>query len=303
MRLLVRLCHGSANGQTAWIVVLDHCDGDLRREIPHGTPCGVGIDVIVVAHRLAAKLFGVCEAVLVERIQIQRSLLVRVLAVTQHVRAVPRTGERGRELGLIHFGLAFGNRLFDGRRLRPMLRGPLVDGGVVGGRMGERLSCEPATLIKGEALAVLDAGGDECIIVRIGDDGDGGAVLGCATHHGRTADIDLFDGGGFVSSGADRVGERIQIDDHQIERLDAKLLELGGMVGVGHVGEDTGMDMRVKGLDAAIKAFRETSDFGDLGHFDTQLSQTLRGGTGGNHLGARLDERFGKHLDAFLMED
>ena len=51
--------------------------------------------------------------------------------------------------------------------------------------------------------------------------------------------------------------------------------------GVGHVGEDTGMDMRVKGLDAAIKAFRETSDFGDLGHFDTQLSQTLRGGTGG----------------------
>lgn len=55
------------------------------------------------------------------------------------------------------------------------------------------------------------------------------------------------------------------------------------MVGVGHVGEDTGMDMRVKGLDAAIKAFRETSDFGDLGHFDTQLSQTLRGGTGGNH--------------------
>ena len=75
------------------------------------------------------------------------------------------------------------------------------------------------------------------------------------------------------------------------------------MVGVGHVGENTGMDMRVKGLDAAIKAFRETSDFGDLGHFDTQLSQTLRGGTGGNHLGARLDERFGKHLDAFLMED
>lgn len=93
----------------------------------------VGIDVIVVAHRLTAKLFGVCEAVLVERIQIQRSLLVRVLAVTQHVRAVPRTGERGWELGLIHFGLAFGNRLFDGRRLRPMLRGPLVDGGVVGG--------------------------------------------------------------------------------------------------------------------------------------------------------------------------
>ena len=303
MRLLVRLCHGSANGQTAWIVVLDHCDGDLRREIPHGTPCGVGIDVIVVAHRLTAKLFGVCEAVLVERIQIQRSLLVRVLAVTQHVRAVPRTGERGRELGLIHFGLAFGNRLFDGRRLRPMLRGPLVDGGVVGGRMGERLSCEPATLIKGEALAVLDAGGDECIIVRIGDDGDGGAVLGCATHHGRTADIDLFDGGGFVSSGADRVGERIQIDDHQIERLDAKLFQLCRVVLIGHVSENARVDMRVEGFDATVKALRKAGYFRDFRHLDAKFRKTLRSGTSGNHFSAGLDERFGKNLDAFLMED
>ena len=75
------------------------------------------------------------------------------------------------------------------------------------------------------------------------------------------------------------------------------------MIGIGHVSKDARVDMRVERLDAPIKAFRETGDLGDLGHLDAQLSQAFRGGTGGDHLGTRFDERFGENLDAFLMED
>ena len=41
----------------------------------------------------------------------------------------------------------------------------------------------------------------------------------------------------------------------QVERLDAELLQLGGMIRIGHIRQDAGMDMRIQGLDATVKAF------------------------------------------------
>ncbi len=35
-----------------------------------------------------------------------------------------------------------------------------------------------------------------------------------------------------------------------------------GMIGVGHIGENTGVDMRVERLDTAIEALGETGDLG-----------------------------------------
>ncbi len=292
-----------ADGQTAWIVVLDHGDGDLWGEVPHGAPCGIGVDIVVVAHGLAAELLGVGEAVLIERVEIQGSLLVRVLPVTQHMRAIPGAGECRREFGFIQCGRLVGVGLLDGRGFRPMLGSPLVDGGIVRGGVGECLACQPTTLFKGEAFTVFDARGDQRIVTGIGDNRHGGAVLRRTTNHGRSADVDLLDGGRLIRTGTDRIREWIQIHDNQVERLDAELLQLRGMVLVRHIGENAGMDMRVKGLDAAIEALRKTSDLRDLGHLDAKLGKTLRSGTGGNHLGIRLDECLGEHLDAFLMED
>ena len=75
------------------------------------------------------------------------------------------------------------------------------------------------------------------------------------------------------------------------------------MVGIGHVREDAGMNMRIEGLDTTVEAFRKTGDLGYLGHLDTQLGKTFGGGTGGDHLGTCLDECLGEYLDAFLMEE
>ena len=209
MRLLVRLSDGGSNGKAARIVVLDHGNRNLRSEIPHGTPSCIGINIVVVAHRLATELFSMREAVLVQRIEIQRGLLVRILTIAQNMGTIPGTGECNRELGLIQFRLTFGSRLIDGSRLRPMLRGPLIDGGIIRRRVSECFAGQPATFLKGETFTVLDTGRDQRIIVRIRDDGHGGVVLRRSANHGRASDIDLFNSGSFVRTGTNRISERI----------------------------------------------------------------------------------------------
>ena len=303
MRLLVRLSDGGSNGKAARIVVLDHGNRNLRSEIPHGTPGCISIDIVVVAHRLATELFSMCEAVLVQRIEIQRGLLVRILAITQNMGTIPSTGECGRELGLIHFRLVFGSRMVNSSRLRPMLRGPLVDGGIIRCRMRECFAGQPATFLKGETFTVLDTGRNQRIIVRIRDDGHGGVVLRRSANHGRASDIDLFNSGGFVRTGTNRISERVQVDDHQIERLDAKLFQLSRVVLIGHISEDTCVDMWIEGFDTAIETLGKTSDFRDFRHLDAEFRKTLCSGTSGNHFSAGLDERLGKNFYAFLMED
>ena len=146
-----------------------------------------------------------------------------------------------------------------------MLGGPLIDGGVVGSGVGKGLACQPTTLFECEAFSIADAAGNQRIVGRIGDDGDSGAVLGGGTNHRRPADIDLLDRIGLIGAGTHRIGERIQVHNHQIKRLDAELLQLGGMIRVGHIRENTRVDMRVECFDTTIQALGETGDLAYLG--------------------------------------
>ena len=222
------------------------------------------------------------------------------------MRTIPRAGELGRELGWIDLGALIVLVHFDGvqgSRLRPVLGGPLIDGGVIGGGVGEGLGCKPLALIQGETGAIGHTGSDQRIVGRIGDDGHGGVILGGASHHGRATNVDLLDGVGLIGSGAHGIGERIQVDNHQIERLDAELLELLGMLRVGHIGQNAGVNVWVQRLDAAIEAFGESSDIRHLSDMNSQFGQLLGGRTGGHNLGACLHERVGENFDAFLMKD
>ena len=160
-------------------------------------------------------------------------------------------------------------------RLGPVLGGPLVDGGVIGGGVREGLAASHLRSSKEKPVPSATRGGDQCIIGRVGDDGHGGVVLGRAAHHGGTADVDLLDGIGLVGAGAHGVGERVQVDDHQVERLDAELLELLGVLGVGHISQNAGVNVRVQRLDAAVEAFGESGDIGHLGYLDAQFGKLL----------------------------
>src|SRR5699024_10039594 len=68
------------DGDAAGVVVLDHGDG-RQRVIEGGAHRGVGVDVVVVAHLLAAELLGAGQAGTVLVGDGQAGPLVRVLAV------------------------------------------------------------------------------------------------------------------------------------------------------------------------------------------------------------------------------
>ena len=104
------------------------------------------------------------EASLVERVEIQRTLLMAVLAIAQHMGAIPRTSEGGGEHGFIHRRLVLLLRGLHRGRLRPMLGGPLINGGVVGSGVGKGLACKPTTFFECEAFSIADAAGNQRIV-------------------------------------------------------------------------------------------------------------------------------------------
>ena len=86
------------DGDAAGVGVLD--DRDARgAEVVRGTQCGIGVDVVVVAHLLAVQLLGRGQATRVGRVDVQRRALVRVLAVAQHCGPVPGGADPRRPAG------------------------------------------------------------------------------------------------------------------------------------------------------------------------------------------------------------
>jgi len=117
---------------------------------------------------------------------------------------------------------------------------------------------------------------NESIVGRINGDGNGGMILGRRAHHGRPADVDIFDGLGSGAAGArDRLAEGIQVDDHQVDTVDLMLGQLGGMGGVRAAGQDAGVDARVERLDAAVEDLGKAGDVGDGERRDAELAEMV----------------------------
>ena len=96
-----------------------------------------------------------------------------------------------------------------------------------------------------------------------GHDADGLEVLGGRANQGRAPDVDLLY---YVLRGSARsycLGERVEVDHDQVERLDPVLGERREVVGLALVGQDPGVDPRVQRLDPALQHLRET---GHVGH-------------------------------------
>ena len=97
----VRVGHVRADRDAARVGVLDDRHARLG-EVEGGPPRRVGVDVVVVGHRLAVQLLGGGDASgrapldRPFRRAVQRRPLVRVLAVAQHLGRLPgRAGDRG----------------------------------------------------------------------------------------------------------------------------------------------------------------------------------------------------------------
>ena len=102
------------------------------------------------------------------------------------------------------------------------------------------------------------------VVGRSDDDEHVAEVLGGGANQARAADVDLLHEGVEGRLGIlRRLGERVQVDDHEIDRGDAVAGDRREVVGPGPPRQDAGVDGRVQGLDPAVHHLGKPGDVGD----------------------------------------
>ena len=232
------------NGGTAGVLMLEDHAGRLV-ELADQVPSGVGVQIVVVAERLALDLLGAHERELRARgvlaalgKAVDRGLLLRILAIAQVVDLLERNLELGR--GVRHIACLGGKPTRDSRVVGS---GGLVDLHLQTTTGGKR----------GATAGLVHLGQDSVVVGRIGDDGNARSVLGGRAQHGGTADVDVLDG---VRKGDLGVGdgllELVQVDDDQVDQLNAVLSRLlHVLLGIA-AGQQRAVNLGVQGLNAAV---------------------------------------------------
>ena len=228
---------------------------------------------------------------------IARPALVRVLAVAQHVGPLEREmqGRRqdGRELGLCR--VVCGRALQLRHRCRSSAVKPGHDGRVVGsgvceGGAGEAAASGGRELALGAQLFEHDR-----IVRRRRQDTDVLVVLGRGAHHGGPADVDQLD------RGVRR--ERVQVRHHQVDGLDAVGLQVVEVLGLGSVGEDAAVDLRVQGLDPPPEHLGRAGDLGHLNVGDARLGELGRRVAARHQLPTQIRQALGQIDQTLFVVD
>ena len=88
-----------------------------------------------------------------------------------------------------------------------------------------------------------------------------------------------------------RVAERVEIADQQFERGDAQLTQLGHVGVQPEVGEQTGVDVRMQGLDPTVQALGEAGHLLHRRHRQPGLDQGARGRSGRDQFDPGIDQQ------------
>ena len=243
--------------------------------IPGGTPCGVGILVVVVRHLLAVQLLGVCQPLGTNAGQSCR--LVRVLAVAQRSRSGSPSATE-------------------------LLNKPIGHSCVVISGVQECVASELTALLQGEA-AFLHGGSDIAVTSRVDDDGNRRVVLRRSANHRRASDVDLLHALVVGSARGNGLPERVQVNDNELESLHTELLQLSQVVFLAGISQNAGVNTRVQRLHTALEALRETSEILNRGHRHASCSNLASRGTGGNDFHASLVQVASQLLEPSLVVD
>ena len=142
------------------------------------------------------------------------------------------------------------------------------------------------------------------IVGRIDNHRNTAVVLRSGTQHGGAADVDVLDR--FFERAA-RLGhglrERVQIDYHEVDRLDACLLDGGHVRGQIAPRQQSAVDLRMQRLDAAVEHFGETGVIGHLRDRYTVVGQQLGGSAGGQDAHAESGQASGELDETALVGD
>jgi len=220
--------------------------GGGKIEIGRHLPGGVGIHYIVVGKLFALQLAGVGDggkkgfAFFVEG-----CLLMGVLAVTKILGPGELKGECLGKIRLRSIG-------FDPAQI--VGDSAVVTGGQLEGLDGEVEICFRRHL----AARPLHFLNNFIVIRRIGDHGYESVIFSRRTEHGGSADVDVFH---CLFQGATGFGHRfleaVEIYDRHVDQADVMGTQGFHMVGIVAAGQKAAVDLRMKGLEAAIHHFGE----------------------------------------------
>ena len=119
------------------------------------------------------------------------------------------------------------------------------------------------------------------VVGGVGDDRDVRVVLGGTAHHGRPADVDVFDRLFKRAIGArDGLAERIEIDDHQVDERDAGAIDRADMRRHVAPRKYAAVNFGMQGLDPAVEHFGKTGVIGHFRHADAAVPQQFGGAAG-----------------------
>ena len=269
-------------------------DAGRRVESLHAFPGRIGVGDVVVRELLALQLHIIGERARRGRdVAIERGALMRVLAVAHALHL--REGEVQR----LRVIVALGHRRGFGRAVD---RAQVVrDRAVVLRGMREHFLGQ-VELGRVRDRARLGFFEHARVIGRIDDHRDIAMVLGRRAQHGRAADVDVLDCVLKRAIGlGDRLLERIQVHDQQIDGADVVRLERGHVFGQIAAREDAAMDLRMQGLDAAIEHFGKAGVIGHLGHGHALFGEQFGGAARGQNAHAERREVARKIDDARLV--
>ena len=151
----------------------------------------------------------------------------------------------------------------------------------------------------GTAPVRVEGGEDGVVAAGVGDDRHADAwFLAAARTIDGPADVDLLDQAVEVELAAQGAlgggRERVEVDDDELEGLDAGRGELLAVGGQAAVGQDPAVDPRVERLHPAVEHLREAGDGGDVGDGEAGLAQRARRAAGADELEAAGDEAGGE---------
>ena len=147
-------------------------------------------------------------------------------------------------------------------------------------------------------------GDDLGVVLRLGDGCDAGRVSGGSPEQRGAAHVDQLDR--LVDPDvppADLRGERLHVDDHEVDRADALLTQLVQLALDVAPGEDPGIDRRVEGLHLPADERGDLGQVGDPRHLDALACEVFARPVGGVDLNVQLTQLAGERRDSFTVGD
>ena len=211
---------------------------------------------------------------------------MRVLAVTKPLRQFPGKAAVARCLDI------------DSRRH------PVRHRRIIGRRAGKGRLRQPLTKLQPAGPVIrLHLAQERLVVRRIGDHGDKTAVLGRRPDHGGPADIDILDTGPIIAALGQRLLERIEVHDQQIDRFDP----MGGhghqMLVIVAQRQKPAVDRRMQGLDPPIHHLRISGHLGHIAHLQPRHAQHPRRAAGRDQLDPHRGQRAGQFQQPALVRD